>query len=153
MAKDMNKVTLSGRLGRDVELRVTPNGRSVATFTVASGRSIKEGDAWKDQTEWFRVVAWEKLAETCANYLHKGSHVLLEGRLQTREWQDKEGQKRSTTEVIASEMYLLDKRQESGGADSWDNAPAAPASNNRSRPASRPSAGYDDEMEPEDIPF
>src|SRR5215210_2289939 len=112
MAKDLNKVMFSGRLGRDVELRITPNGRSVATFSVASSRNIKDGDSFKEQTEWFRVVAWEKLAETCSNYLKKGSHVLIEGRIQTREWQDNEGQKRQTTEVIATEMYMLGKRED-----------------------------------------
>jgi len=154
---------LTGRLGKDVELRVTPNGRSVATFTVASGRSVREGDGYKDQTEWFRVVAWEKLAETCSNYLHKGSHVFIEGRLQTREWQDKEGQKRYSTEVIATDMTMLDaKGQNTGGGnsdinDAWDNA-GNPNAGGRSSGGNNRSRGGNDfdsggETDLEDIPF
>jgi len=153
MAKDLNKVMLTGRLGKDVDLRVTPNGNSVATFSVASGRAIKQPDgSYKDQTEWFRVVAWDKLGEICSSYLKKGSHVFIEGRLQTREWTDKEGQKRFSTEVIATDMMMLDsKRQDQDNVgDAWDNAGSspAPARNNR-----RPANSYDDDMEPEDIPF
>ncbi len=149
MARDLNKVMLTGRLGKDVELRVTPSGSSVATFSVATGRKVKEGDGYKDQTEWFRVVAWEKLAETCANFLHKGSHVYIEGRLQTREWQDQQGQKRYSTEVIATEMLMLDSKSQGGGEDNWDNAGApARSASNRGR-----SASSDDDLEPEDIPF
>ncbi len=161
MARDLNKVMLTGRLGKDVELRVTPNGRSVATFSVASSRNVKEGDNWKEQTEWFRVVAWEKLAETCSNFLHKGSHVFIEGRLQTREWQDKEGQKRFSTEVIATDMTMLDaKGQNSGGGsgdinEAWDNAGNSnaggrPSSGNRSKGNDFDSGG---ETDLEDIPF
>jgi single-strand DNA-binding protein len=113
MARDLNKVMISGRLGKDVELRVTPNGRSVANFSVASSRNVKDGDAYKEQTEWFRIVAWEKLADTCANFLTKGSHVFIEGRLQTREWADKDGQKKFTTEVIATDMTMLDSKADS----------------------------------------
>ncbi len=157
MARDLNKVMLTGRLGKDVELRVTPNGRSVATFTVASGRSYRDGDNMKDQTEWFRVVAWEKLAETCSTYLHKGSHVYIEGRLQTREWQDKEGQKRYSTEVVANEMLMLDsKGQNSGGGDindAWDNAGSAPSNNRSSNSRSRGSDADDGGQDLEDIPF
>jgi single-strand DNA-binding protein len=151
MAKDLNKVMLTGRLGKDVELRVTPSGSSVATFSVASSRNVRDGDSWKEQTEWFRVVAWEKLAETCANYLKKGSHVFIEGRLQTREWQDNSGQKRYSTEVIATDMYMLDSKrgQEEGG--NYQSNGSAPA---RSAAPSRNSNPFeDDDLEPEDIPF
>ncbi|HEX2912058.1 MAG TPA: single-stranded DNA-binding protein [Chloroflexia bacterium] len=140
MSKDLNKVMISGRLGKDVELRVTPNGSSVSTFSVASSRSLKQSDgSYKEQTEWFRVVAWEKLAETCANFLKKGSHVFIEGRLQTREWQDQEGQKHQVTEVIATEMYMLGaKRQE--GEETGANY-------------SRAGALFEEELEPDSIPF
>ena len=164
MARDLNKVMLTGRLGKDVELRVTPNGRSVATFSVASSRNVREGDAWKEQTEWFRVVAWEKLAETCSNYLHKGSHVFIEGRLQTREYQDKDGVRKFSTEVIATDMTMLDSKGQGGGQggdsdinDAWDNAgapssggrPSGGGGNNRSR-----SNNYGgEETDLEDIPF
>ena len=136
MSKDLNKVMLSGRLGKDVEYKVLPSsGATVSTFSVASSRKVKEGDNYRDQTEWFRVVAWDKLAETCSNLLHKGSHVMIEGRLQTREWIDTQGQKRYSTEVIANDMYLLEsKRQDS------DNAGHGQES-------------YEEELVPEEVPF
>lgn len=145
MARDLNKVMLTGRLGKDVEMRITPNGKAVATFSVASGRSYKDGNDWKEQTEWFRVIAWEKLAETCAKFLKKGSHVFIEGRLQTREWQDKDGQKRTSTEVIATDMYMLDSKSKNDNGE-------------EERPARKPKPTYqgnpfDDDVEPEDIPF
>ncbi len=141
MAKDFNKVMFSGRLGKDVDLRITPNGRSVATFSVASSRNIKDGDGYKEQTEWFRVVAWEKLADTCANFLKKGSHVFIEGRLQTRDWQDNEGQKRQTSEVIASDMYMLGKRE-----DNDDNLVAQGAGRNGAN-------NFASELEADGLPF
>jgi single-strand DNA-binding protein len=160
MARDLNKVMLTGRLGKDVELRVTPNGRSVATFSVASSRNVREGDAWKEQTEWFRVVAWEKLAETCSNYLHKGSHVFIEGRLQTREYTDKDGIKKYSTEVIATDMTMLDSKGQNSGAgndieDAWDNAGGGSNNSNRSSGGNRSrGTGYDSgETDLEDIPF
>lgn len=152
MAKDLNKVMLTGRLGKDVELRVTPNGSSVATFSVASSRNIKDGDGWKEQTEWFNVVAWEKLAETCANYLHKGSRVFIEGRLQTREY-EKDGQKRYFTEVIANDLIMLDSKKQEGG-DNWDSESTPAPANNRSSNNSRGrNTSYSEDLEPEDIPF
>jgi len=150
MAKDLNKVMLTGRLGKDVELRVTPNGSSVASFSVASSRNIKEGDSWKEQTEWFNVVAWEKLAETCANYLHKGSRVYIEGRLQTRKYQ-KDGQERYFTEVIANDLIMLDGKKQDSSGDNWDSdvpAPAAPSRSSRGR-----NTNFEDEADVEDIPF
>jgi single-strand DNA-binding protein len=149
MSRDINKVMFSGRLGRDVELRITPNGSSVATFSVASSRSTKQADGqYKEQTEWFRVVAWEKLAETCANFLKKGSHVFIEGRLQTREWQDPQGQKHQTTEVIASEMNMLGSRRDEEGTE--ENASASRAASGSGRKAE---TLFEEELEPEGIPF
>ncbi len=151
MARDLNKVMLTGRLGKEVELRVTSSGSSVAKFSVASGRSQKLGDgSYKDSTEWFRVVAWEKLAETCANFLKKGSHVYIEGRLQTSEYTDKDGVKRYSTEVIASEMLMLDPKRQSQdeGDDSWNNAQSSGNNSPKGRQAS------DEEMvDPVDMPF
>jgi single-strand DNA-binding protein len=161
MARDLNKVMLTGRLGKDVELRVTPNGRSVATFSVASSRNVREGDNWKEQTEWFRVVAWEKLAETCSTYLHKGSHVFIEGRLQTREYQDKDGVRKFSTEVIATDMTMLDsKGQNSGGGngdinDAWENAGNPNAGGRPSGGGNRSKSNDfgDGDTDLEDIPF
>jgi len=153
MARDLNKVMLTGRLGRDPELRYLPNGTAIATFSVASGRSVKQQDgSFQEQTEWFRVVTWEKLAETCQQYLKKGSHVYIEGRLQTRKYQDKNNQEQTITEVVANEMLMLDSKrsQEEGGSSYQSNTPA-PA---RSSGSSRNSNPFDEgDVEPEDIPF
>ncbi|MFO7166951.1 MAG: single-stranded DNA-binding protein [Chloroflexota bacterium] len=113
MAKDLNKVMLTGYLGADPEMRYTPQGSAVTTFRVASGRTWKSADGTQhDDTEWFRIVAWEKLAEICNQYLSKGTRVYIEGRLQTRKWQDQNGQDRYTTEVIAQDMIILSPRGE-----------------------------------------
>jgi single-strand DNA-binding protein len=109
MAKDLNKVMIIGRLGADPEARFTPAGTAVTTFRVAAGRQWKSADgATQEETEWFRVVAWDRLAEFCRDYLAKGRRVYVEGRLRTRTWQDQDGQDRAITEVIASDVILLD---------------------------------------------
>ncbi|HEY0601487.1 MAG TPA: single-stranded DNA-binding protein [Herpetosiphonaceae bacterium] len=122
MSKDLNKVQLTGRLGKDPEVRVTPQGNTVTQFTVASNRSWKTADGQgRDDTEWFSIVAWNKLGEICGEYLRKGSRVYIEGRLQTRSWEDQEsGQKRYKTEVIASDMIMLDSKRDMGGGDYGD---------------------------------
>ncbi len=112
MAKDLNKVLIIGRLGTDPELRYTPGGNPVTTFRVASSRQWKDssGDL-REETEWFSVVAWNKLAEICHQHLVKGARVYLEGRLQTRAWEDHQnGQMRYKTEVIVSDMIILESR-------------------------------------------
>ncbi|MEJ7652054.1 MAG: single-stranded DNA-binding protein [Chloroflexia bacterium] len=111
MTKDLNKVMIIGRLGADPELRYTPAGTPVASFNVACGRrwTTPDGET-HDETEWVRTVAWNKLAEICNQYLSKGSKIYVEGRLQTRSWDDQSGQKRYSTEVVANEMIMLDSR-------------------------------------------
>ena len=111
MARGVNKVFLIGNLGADPDLRYTPNGAAVASFSVATteGRKDKDGN-WKDHTEWHRVVTWNKLAETAGEYLKKGSQVYIEGRIQTREWDDKEGVKRYTTEIVAQNLQILGRK-------------------------------------------
>lgn len=97
-----------GNLTRDPELRYTPSGTAVTTFSVATNRQWKtESGDQKDEAEFHRIVAWDKLAEICSQFLKKGRQVYVEGRLQTRRWQDKEGQDRTTTEIVISEMILL----------------------------------------------
>jgi single-strand DNA-binding protein len=127
MAKDLNKVMLTGHLGADPEMRYTPQGSAVTTFRVAANRSWKSADGTQhDDTEWFRIVAWDKLAEVCNQYLAKGTRVYVEGRLQTRKWQDKEtGQDRYITEVVASDMIMLSSRQDRQPAGDYDAAPEA----------------------------
>src|SRR5918997_670256 len=114
MSKDLNKVQFTGRLGKDPETRYTPQGSAITKLAVASNRRWRtaEGEDRED-TEWFNVVAWNKLGEICAQYLQKGSRVYIEGRLQTRSWDDQQtGQKRYMTEVIANDMIMLDARRE-----------------------------------------
>ncbi|NJO81944.1 MAG: single-stranded DNA-binding protein [Blastochloris sp.] len=117
MAKDLNKVQLTGNLGADPEMRYTAQGSAITTFRVASGRTWKDSAGTKhDDTEWFRVLAWDKLGEICNQYLNKGDRVYIEGRLQTRKWVDRDGQDRYTTEVIAQDMIMLNNRRSAGGA-------------------------------------
>lgn len=106
----VNKVILVGRLGADPEVRYTPDGAMVTTFRLATDEQWKDKNGERTQrTEWHRVVAFRKLAEICGSYLSKGRLVYVEGRLQTRSWEDKEGQKRFTTEIVASNMQILDR--------------------------------------------
>lgn len=162
MSKDLNKVQMTGRLGADPELRQTPQGHAVVTFRVASNRSWRtsEGESHED-TEWFRVVAWNRLAEICSRWLAKGSRVYVEGRLQTRRWQDQDGQDRSVTEVIASDLIILDKREQ--GSEQTSDVVGAPEHSPSRIPASRadggrrvqgvPASGGANAFEAEDVPF
>jgi single-strand DNA-binding protein len=110
----INKAILIGRLGRDPEVRVTPEGTMVTSFTLATDEQWKDKNGEKVQrTEWHRIVTWGKLADICGQYLVKGKLVYIEGRIQTRSWEDKEGMKRSTTEIIASDMKMLDSKGQS----------------------------------------
>ena len=111
--RGLNKVMIIGNLGRDPEMRYTPSGRPVTTFTVATSRSWNTADGERHtETEWFNVVTWGNLAEICKQYLTKGQQVYIEGRLQTRRWEDKEGVKHSTVEIVATEMLMLGERRE-----------------------------------------
>jgi single-strand DNA-binding protein len=113
MARDLNKVMIIGRLGANPELRYTPSGSPVTSFRVAASRQWKDsGGEQREETEWFSAVAWNKLAEICNQYLAKGTRVYIEGRLQTRSWDDQQtGQTRSKTEVIIGDMIILDGRE------------------------------------------
>ena len=112
MTRDLNKVMLIGRLGADPEMRYTANGSAVTSFNVACSRrrTTPEGET-REETEWVRTIAWNKLAEICNTYLTKGSKVYIEGRLQSRSWEDQSGQKRYSTEVVANDMIMLDSRR------------------------------------------
>jgi single-strand DNA-binding protein len=112
----VNKVILVGNLGRDPELRYTKNGQAVANFSVATSDSYTNRDGQReDRTEWHRVVVWGKTAELCTQYLTKGRTVYIEGQLRTREWEDKEGAKRQTTEVHAQTVQFIGPRGSGGG--------------------------------------
>ena len=113
MSRGLNKVQIIGHLGREPEMRYTPSGRPVTTFTVAVSRTWNTGDGERhSETEWFNVVAWGNLAEICKQYLTKGQQVYIEGRLQTRRWDDKEGAKHTSVEVVANEMMMLSERND-----------------------------------------
>ncbi|MCJ7700648.1 MAG: single-stranded DNA-binding protein [Anaerolineales bacterium] len=112
MSRGLNKVMIIGHLGKDPEMRYTPSGRPVTTFSVATSRSWNTTDGErKTETEWFNVVAWGSLAEICNQYLTKGQQVYIEGRLQTRQWEDDNGKRHSSVEIVANEMIILGKRQ------------------------------------------
>lgn len=112
MARGLNKVMIIGHLGRDPEMRYTPSGRPVTSFSVATSRSwtSAEGER-REETEWFNVVAWGNLAEICNQHLSKGQQVYVEGRLQTRGWEDETGKKHFRTELVANEMIILGDRR------------------------------------------
>ncbi len=117
----VNKAIIIGRLGRDPELRRTANGTAVANFSIATDESWNTRDGEKQtKTEWHNIVVWSRLAEICAEYLQKGKLVYIEGRLQTREWEDRDGNKRRTTEIVANEMKML-----SGKNETYDREPVA----------------------------
>jgi single-strand DNA-binding protein len=121
MSKSLNKVMLIGNLGRDPEMRYTPSGRPVTTFTLATTRSWKSSDGEQHaETEWFSIVAWGNLAEICKQYLLKGQQIYIEGRLQTRRWDDNEGIKHVNVEIVASEMMMLGDRKDGNLAHSSD---------------------------------
>jgi single-strand DNA-binding protein len=114
MSRGLNKVMIIGNLGRDPEMRYTPSGRPVTTFSVATSRTWNTADGEKRvETEWFNVVAWSSLAEICKQYLTKGQQVYIEGRLQTRHWDDTDGNKHTSVEIVASEMIMLGDRRDS----------------------------------------
>ncbi len=113
MSRGLNKVMIIGHLGRDPEMRYTPSGRPVTTFTVATSRTWSTGDGERhSETEWFNVVAWGNLAEICKQYLTKGQQVYVEGRLQTRRWEDNDGVKHTSVEIVANEMMILSERRD-----------------------------------------
>ncbi|WP_067618245.1 single-stranded DNA-binding protein [Dissulfuribacter thermophilus] len=110
MVKSVNKVILIGRLGADPEIRYTQAGTPVASFRIATNNRIKRGEEWVEEPEWHRIVAWNKLAEICEQYLKKGMLVYIEGQLRTRAWEDQDGNRRWTTEVHAREMQMLESK-------------------------------------------
>src|SRR6266849_983112 len=119
MPKSVNKVILIGNLGKDPEVKYTPSGTPVAKLTLATNERFKDkGGEWQDRTEWHNVVVWQRLAEIAGEYLKKGSKVYIEGRLQTRSWDDKQtGEKKYVTEVVAGDLILLGTSKKSAGTE------------------------------------
>lgn len=162
MARSVNKVILVGNLGADPELRYTQSNTAVCNMRLATNESYKDASGnMVDKTEWHSIVAWARLAEICGEYLKKGSQVYFEGSLQTRQWEDKDGQTRYTTEIKVREMMMLDSRGGSGGGgyDSsaeYDQTRRSNPSPSRSNGPSRQPAsqGGNDPFGPEDdLPF
>ena len=161
MARGINKVILIGNLGQDPDVKYMPNGGAVANVTVATSESWKDKNTgeMQERTEWHRVVFFRRLAEIVGEYLKKGSKVYIEGKLQTRKWQDQSGNDRYTTEIIANEMQMLDSR--GGGGGQFGGGQQAQGQNPRqAQPAGQAaggaaagSGGFDDGGFDDDIPF
>jgi single-strand DNA-binding protein len=120
MSRSLNKVMIIGYLGRDPEMRYTSSGKAVTTFSVATNRTWSSSTGERhEETEWFTVVSWGSLAEICKQHLARGSQVFVEGRLQTRRWEDTDAKKHATVEIVASEMIQLGEKKESAGAEHY----------------------------------
>ncbi len=159
MSGSVNKVILIGRLGRDPELKYTPSGAPVARFTLATDESFKDRNGEQQKrTEWHTIVAWNKLAEICGEYLTKGKQIYIEGSIRSREWQDQSGNKRTSYEIVAQRMQMLGSRADAERAAAASEARGASP---EPRPAGRPAPESSEAPEPpsgteitdEDIPF
>jgi single-strand DNA-binding protein len=147
--KSLNKAILIGRAGKDAEIRYTGNGKPVASFSIATDSSWKDKTSGQlhEQVEWHNIVAWERLAEICGEYVKKGKRVYIEGRIQNRSWDDKDGNKRYTTEIVANDLILLDGGPgANSGGEQKSYRPASAA-----RPAPQ-STAPEPEYEPQDAP-
>ncbi len=149
----VNKVILVGRLGKDPETRYMTNGEAVTNATLATSENWKDKNGEKqEKTEWHNLVFYRRLAEIAGEYLKKGSQVYVEGKLQTRKWQDKEGKDRYTTEIVVNEMQMLGSKAGAGSFEVADAAPSRAPSSGASRPAPAPAKGGFDNFD-DDIPF
>lgn len=160
----VNRVTLIGNLGRDPEVRYTPNGAAVANVSIATTRNWKDKNSGDrvEETEWHRVVFYDRLAEIAGEYLKKGRPVYIEGRLKTRKWQDKDGRDNYTTEIVAESLQLLGDRQGGGQQDGGEDRPRQGSGRQSSqrqqqgqqqRPANRQTGTGFDDMDDSDVPF
>jgi single-strand DNA-binding protein len=160
-SRSVNKVILLGHLGKDAETKFTPSGTAVSNFTLATSRRWKDQQTgeWKEETEWHRIVLWR--SENVSNYLLKGKQVYIEGRIQTRNYDDKEGQKRYVTEVVCEELILLGSGREGGGAPAGGGEYSQPVSMPRAgrpQPAAAPAApapadDFSQGITEDDVPF
>jgi single-strand DNA-binding protein len=155
--RSLNRVQLIGNLGKDPEVKYTPQGTPIAKLTIATNERFKDKSGeWQERTEWHNVVLWQRQAEIAGEYLKKGSKIYIEGRLQTRSWDDKQtGQKKYMTEVVASDLILLGARSEAGGGDASSSSRSASAGGNNfdqrvPEPEHAPASGP---ITDEDIPF
>lgn len=178
MARSLNRVQLIGNLTRDPELRYTPSGNAVCSFSIATNRGwTTDSGEKKEETDFHRIVAWNKLAELCSQFLTKGRKVYVEGRLSTRQWQAQDGTQKTTTEVVIDDMILLDSRRQEGMGEEASSHPtyaeeqsapeqaaSHPASSGQAKPAAKkPQPKQEEQSHPEeetvseedfsDIPF
>ena len=137
----LNKCMIIGNLGRDPEMRYTPSGQAVTQFSVATNRNFRKDGEWESETEWFRVVVWAEQGERAAEYLRKGHKVYVEGRLQTRQWEDQSGNKRYTTELIADRVNSLERRDREDGPPAPSEAPGGSLSGSGSSSGSTSGSG------------
>ncbi len=161
MAKGVNKVFLLGNVGKDPEIRSTAGGMQVASFSLATAERAKGADGqWTDKTEWHNIVCFQRTAEVVRDYVKKGSQILVEGKIQTRSWDDKtSGEKKYKTEILCNELTLLGGKgggESSGGSSSYAGSSSRASSNSggysQAQPASTPNYG-DDGITDDDIPF
>jgi len=161
----VNKVILVGNLGKDPELRYTPSGAAVASFSLATSERFKDRNGeMQEKTEWHNIVAWRQLAEICGKFLHKGKQVYIEGKIQTRSYDDRDGNKRYITEIVADQMQMLGGRgdemggQRDGGRQGGQSYSRQGGQQQPQRPAQNSAPSYDEFSEPpfnpdDDIPF
>jgi len=155
MPKSVNKVILIGNLGKDPEVKYTPQGTAVAKITLATNERFKDkSGTWQDRTEWHNVVLWQRLAEIAGEYLKKGGKVYIEGRLQTRSWDDKQtNQKKYMTEVVANDLVLVSGRGDGGGGGGEGSSGSRGASNHFDQSTPEPEPAGASPITDEDIPF
>lgn len=148
MSGSVNKVILVGRLGKDPEMKSTPSGTTVTKFSIATDEKFTDREGNKqERTEWHNIVAWSKLGEICGQYLRKGKLVYIEGSLRTESWEDKETkQKRYRTEIVAQNMQMLDKREDSGDGGGYGGGA-------RRAPAAQSAGAGGGDLEDDDVPF
>ena len=161
MARSLNRVQLIGNLTRDPELRYTPSGTAVCSFSIATNRNwTTDTGEKKDEVEFHRIVAWAKLAELCSQFLTKGRKVFGEGRLQTRSWTAQDGTQKQTTEIVISDMILLDPRRDGGQEHTEEPSVSEPLEeppvskkSSKVKEEEAPKEPQDEEIAPDDIPF
>jgi single-strand DNA-binding protein len=154
--RSLNKVMLIGNLGRDPEVRYTASGKAVTTFSIATSFKWRDQDGQdQERTEWHRIVAWGRLGEICGEYLSKGRTVFLEGRIQSRDWEDQDGNKRTTVEIIANDVIMLGGGGAAQDREPEDRSKRQPPAKSRpaATPAKRPDGDYYPPPPEDDIPF
>ena len=155
MARSVNKVTLLGNVGKDPEIRSTPSGVMVASFGLATSDRFQDAQGnWQDRTEWHNLKAFKRTAEIVRDYVKKGSKLYIEGKLQTRSWDDKEtGFKKYRTEIIVNDLVLLSSREEGGGSSRPASSSSSAASFDQRQPAGQDDIAQSTEISDDDIPF